>query len=89
LVIEPGPSKKQCPTISVSFDSSETLQCTVKSLPLKLKDSVRMITFDYLHPKIQKSEENKFADADLIKDGASMSEGSEQRKTTSHKKYNL
>jgi hypothetical protein len=50
------------------FDSSETSTYTIKSLPLKLEDSVRMITFNDMHPKIPKSEEKKSAGADLIKD---------------------
>ena len=50
LDIEPGPSRKHCPTISVNFDSFETSTYTLNSLPLKLKDSVRMITFNDMYP---------------------------------------
>jgi hypothetical protein len=45
-------------------------------LPLKLEDGVRKITFDDMHPEISKGEEKKYADADLIKHRATLSEGS-------------
>jgi hypothetical protein len=78
-------AENKWPTISVSFDSYETSAYTIKSFPLKLEDSVRMITFNDMHVKIPKSEEKKFVDAYLIKDRAIVLEGSAQRQTTSHK----
>jgi hypothetical protein len=58
-------------------------------LPLRLEDGVRKITFDDMHPEISKGEEKKSTDADLIKHKATLSEGSGQRQTTSHKKYDF
>jgi hypothetical protein len=44
-----------------------------------LKDGVRNITFDDMHPEISKGEEKKSIDADLIKHRETLSEGSAQR----------
>jgi hypothetical protein len=87
LSIEPQPSKGKRPTISVSSDSSETSSYTIKSLPSKLEDDVRKITFDDMHPEVSKVEEKKYVDADLLKHRVALSEGSRQRESTSNIKY--
>jgi hypothetical protein len=87
LAIEPEPSKGKWPAICVSSDSSETSSYTIKSLPLKLEDGVRKITFDDMHPEVSKVEEKKYVDADLLKHRETLSEGSRQRESTSNKKY--
>jgi hypothetical protein len=74
-------------SICVSSDSSETSSYTIKSLPTKLEDGVRKITFDDMHPEVSKVEEKKFVDADLLKHRETLSEGSRQRESTSNKKY--
>jgi hypothetical protein len=57
--------------------------------PLKLEDSVRMITFNDIHPEIPRRQENKSLGADLVKDRETMPEGSAKRQTNSHTKYDF
>jgi hypothetical protein len=71
----------------VSSDSSETSSYTVKTLPAKLEDNERKITFDDMHPEMSRVEENKSVDLDLLKHRDALSEGSRQREATSNKKY--
>ena len=42
-----------------------------------------------MHPEIEKVEERKFVDPDLLKHRDALSEGSRQREATSNKKYYL
>jgi hypothetical protein len=60
LSINPNPSRGNRPAICVSSDSLETSSYTIKSLPVKLEDDIRKITFDYMHLEVLKVGENKF-----------------------------
>jgi hypothetical protein len=85
--LEPQLDKGKQPAISVSSDSSETSSYTIKTLPAKLEDNERKITFDDMHPEMSRVEEKKFVDPNLLKHRAALSEGSRQREATSNKKY--
>jgi hypothetical protein len=87
LAIEPEPSRGKWPTICVSSDSLETSSYTIKSLPAKLEDGVRKITFYDMHLKVSKVEEKKYDDAYLLKNRETLLEGSRQRESTSNMKY--
>ena len=46
----------------------------------------RKINFNDMHPEIDKVEEKKYIDIDLLKHRTSLSKGSRQREATSNKK---
>jgi UDP-galactopyranose mutase len=62
---------------------------TVKTTPVQAESNERKITFNDMHPEIEKVEENKSVDQDLLKHMVALSEGSRQREATSNKKYYL
>jgi hypothetical protein len=60
-----------------------------KKPPAQEECNERKNTFNDMHPEIEKLEENKFVDKNLLKHRVALSEGSKQREATSNKKYYL
>jgi hypothetical protein len=87
LPTEPQLDKGKQPVNSPSSESSEASSIQSKQPPTQAESNERKITFNDMHPEIEKVEEKKYVDQDLLKHRASLSEGSRQREATSNKKY--
>jgi hypothetical protein len=74
---------------SPSFESYESQSIQSKQPVTQVESNERKITFNDMHPEIEKVEDKKFVDQDLLKHRVALSEGSKKMEETSNKKYCL
>jgi hypothetical protein len=67
IPIEPQMDKGKQPINSPSSESSESSSIQSKQPSAQAESNERKITFNDMHPEIEKVEENKFVDKDLLK----------------------